>query len=137
MAKASKPSLRRDHGAPQASTNANEEGQGLLSGNASDEDDFVVRNGDINTLTITRTPNRVRFDLPPQEHNSHFDDLPPPYDESNVHHVSGQDIPLSGQRLLSEGESTHPGTATMWTCMVTPCAISTAPDLPSAVPCLT
>jgi solute carrier family 38 (sodium-coupled neutral amino acid transporter), member 11 len=108
MAKASKPSLRRDHGAPQASTN--EEDQGLLSGNASDEDDLVGKSGDIITPKVPRTPNRVRFDLPPQEDHSHFDDLPPPYDESNVPHVSGQDIPLSGQRLLSapDGESIHP-----------------------------
>jgi solute carrier family 38 (sodium-coupled neutral amino acid transporter), member 11 len=101
MAKATKSSLRRDQGALQISTN--EEDQGLLTGSAFDDDDEAILGhtgpNDGNTTPKTpRTPNRVRFDLPPQDDHRHSSSLPPSYDEPQVDAPDGRGIPLSGQQ---------------------------------------
>ncbi|TVY50055.1 Vacuolar amino acid transporter [Lachnellula occidentalis] len=72
---------------------ANEEDRGLLSGNSSeDEEDIVVHPGQPSSPEpeprTPRTPNRVRFDLPPVDTSPAANGAPPPYNDS----------PLSGHR---------------------------------------
>jgi sodium-coupled neutral amino acid transporter 11 len=90
MARARKNDIHRDG----ESTNdpANEEDRGLLQDNSSDEEDIVVH-GPIEEEPSTprnlRTPNRVRFYLPPALDTEAGDhDAPPPYNDS----------PTSGRR---------------------------------------
>jgi solute carrier family 38 (sodium-coupled neutral amino acid transporter), member 11 len=95
MAKANT-SMRRDGGALPVPTN--EEDVGLLSGNAFEDEDIVlqVSEPDIDDPPKTpRTPNRVRFDLPPISDPDTSDGAPPSYDDSLDHHSNG--IPLSSQ----------------------------------------
>ena len=91
MAKAKSYPIPRNGEHPTEPTN--EEDRGLLSGNSSeDEEDIVVHRGDSspqNEPRTPRTPNRVRFDLPPAlDIESASESAPPPYNES----------PLSGRR---------------------------------------
>jgi sodium-coupled neutral amino acid transporter 11 len=83
MAKARTSSLRRDGGHSDDPTN--EEDRGLLSGNSSDDEDIVVYPGASSPPTephTPRTPNRVRFDLPPSLNNDDASDSsPPPYND--------------------------------------------------------
>ena len=91
MAKAKSDMVRKDGENPGDATK--DEDRGLLSANSSDdEDDIIVHPGQ--TLQDSapeprtpRTPNRVRFDLPPVD-TSIPDAAPPPYNDS----------PLSGRR---------------------------------------
>ncbi|KAL3427677.1 transmembrane amino acid transporter [Phlyctema vagabunda] len=80
--------MRNDGENPAAALN--EEDRGLLSGNSSDdEEDIVVHPGQSQEsgARTPRTPNRVRFNLPPIETESDGAP-PPPYNDS----------PLSGRR---------------------------------------
>lgn len=90
MAKAKTNNSRRD--GENIENPANEEDRGLLSGNSSDEEDIVVHPGQHSSphqdARTPRTPNRVRFDLPPIDTDSDQNGAPPPYNES----------PLSGRR---------------------------------------
>ncbi|CAL3967458.1 hypothetical protein PZA11_003757 [Diplocarpon coronariae] len=85
MAKAKTNTVHKD-GENMADPN-NEEDRGLLSGNSSEEEDLVVhsgRNSSPDTEPRTpRTPNRVRFDLPPALDTEIPDHgPPPPYNDS-------------------------------------------------------
>ena len=70
----------------------NEEDRGLLSGNSSEDEDIIVhpgRSSPSDGPRTPRTPNRVRFDLPPAIDTENADDgAPPPYNDS----------PTSGRR---------------------------------------
>ncbi|KAG0652418.1 Vacuolar amino acid transporter 2 [Hyphodiscus hymeniophilus] len=71
----------------------NEEDRGLLSGNSSEDEDIIVHPGRSSPQEeprTPRTPNRVRFDLPPAIDTDDSNDTapPPPYNDS----------PLSGHR---------------------------------------
>jgi solute carrier family 38 (sodium-coupled neutral amino acid transporter), member 11 len=92
MAKAKKNDIRRD--GESIDDPANEEDRGLLAENSSDEEEDIVFHGppeeEPSTPRTPRTPNRVRFDLPPAldtEAGDH-DAPPPPYNDS----------PTSGRR---------------------------------------
>ena len=90
MAKAKSHNARRD--GENAENPANEEDRGLLSRNSSDDEDIVVHPGTTSSQEeprTPRTPNRVRFDLPPAIDTENANDgEPPPYTNS----------PLSGRR---------------------------------------
>ena len=92
MAKAKTNDVRRD--GQNADDPSNEEDRGLLSRNSTDdeEEDIVVhpgRSSPTETPRTPRTPNRVRFDLPPAiETDLEGNNAPPPYIDS----------PLSGRR---------------------------------------
>jgi sodium-coupled neutral amino acid transporter 11 len=90
MAKAKSHNARRD--GENAESPANEEDRGLLSRNSSDDEDIVVHPGTTSSQEeprTPRTPNRVRFDLPPAIDTENANDgEPPPYTNS----------PLSGRR---------------------------------------
>ncbi len=92
MAKAKTNIIRKD--GDNATELNNEEDRGLLSGNSSDEDEDLVvhpgRNSSPEAEPRTpRTPNRVRFDLPPVlDTDGYRNGAPPPYNDS----------PLSGRR---------------------------------------
>jgi sodium-coupled neutral amino acid transporter 11 len=90
MAKAKSLNARRD--GENAENPANEEDRGLLSRNSSDDEDIVVHPGTTSSQEeprTPRTPNRVRFDLPPAIDTENANDgEPPPYTNS----------PLSGRR---------------------------------------
>ncbi|KAF4625825.1 hypothetical protein G7Y89_g12340 [Cudoniella acicularis] len=82
MAKAKQQNARRD--GENATDPANEEDRGLLSGNSSDDEDLVVHPGQHssspeNEPRTPRTPNRVRFDLPPVDTEQSENGAPPPY----------------------------------------------------------
>ncbi|RDL38057.1 Transmembrane amino acid transporter [Venustampulla echinocandica] len=88
MAKAKPTNLRKD-GEDTDNTHTNEEDRGLLSGNSSDDEDIIVHHGAPSEPRTPRTPNRVRFELPPVESDIVANgDAPPPYNDS----------PLSGRR---------------------------------------
>ncbi|EKD16626.1 transmembrane amino acid transporter [Drepanopeziza brunnea f. sp. 'multigermtubi' MB_m1] len=87
MAKAKINTVRRD--GENTGDPDNEEDRRLLSGNSSDNEDLVVhpsRNGSLSTEPRTpRTPNRVRFDLPPAvDTDLDGNGAPPPYIDSAV-----------------------------------------------------
>lgn len=88
----------------------NEEDVGLLSGHASEDDDIVVHAGEtiMNELPKTpRTPNRVRFDLPPLTENGSAHGAPPSYDDAVDPHANG--IPLSSHHEpLLQGDESSP-----------------------------
>jgi solute carrier family 38 (sodium-coupled neutral amino acid transporter), member 11 len=87
-------SMRRDGGA--LPVPINEEDVGLLSGNASEDEDIIAHDGETATdeaPKIPRTPNRVRFDLPPIADHDLANGAPPSYDDSVDHHSNG--IPMS------------------------------------------
>jgi len=91
MAKAKTNTTRKD--GESTADPAHEEDRGLLSGNSSDDDDIVVNPGRDSSPEAEprtpRTPNRVRFDLPPAlDTDVHINGAPPPYNDS----------PLSGRR---------------------------------------
>lgn len=90
MAKARNNNLRKDGDGPE--NPANEEDRGLLSGNSSEDDDIVIHPGGTqqeDEPRTPRTPNRVRFDLPPAvDIEAANGSAPPPYNQS----------PLSGRR---------------------------------------
>lgn len=92
MAKAKLHNVRKNGENPTEPTN--EEDRGLLSGNSSEDDeaDIVVHPGFTSPPDeprTPRTPNRVRFDLPPAiDTDATSDGVPPPYN----------DPPLSGRR---------------------------------------
>ena len=69
-----------------------EQDQGLLSGNSSEDEDIIVHHGGSSPSDVShtpRTPNRVRFDLPPATNSEDdLDGAPSPYHDS----------PLSGRR---------------------------------------
>ncbi len=83
----------------------------LFSSNASDDDDIVVHAGTSyieEPPKTPRTPNRVRFNLPPLSEDGNPRGSPPPYDESESPSSNG--IPLSGHHdsttpFLSNGSS--------------------------------
>lgn len=90
-----------------------EEGQGLLSGHNSDDEDIIVHQGHHASTTSPvsprsrssskhlRTSNRVRFDLPSLDVS---DEQPPAYDEGLPHTSNG--IPLAGRRRPDAPRST-------------------------------
>ncbi|KAH8685623.1 amino acid transporter-like protein [Tricladium varicosporioides] len=91
MAKGKNNNARKD--GENATDPTNEEDRGLLADNSSDdEEDIVVHpgysNSPDNEPRTPRTPNRVRFDLPPVETDLEENGAPPPYNDS----------PLSGRR---------------------------------------
>lgn len=91
MAKAKTTNVWKDGDNPNDPTN--EEDRGLLSRNSTDdEEDIVVHPGETQTDAeprTPRTPNRVRFDLPPAiDAETANGNAPPPYNNS----------PLSGRR---------------------------------------
>ncbi|KAH7356658.1 amino acid transporter-like protein [Rhexocercosporidium sp. MPI-PUGE-AT-0058] len=92
MAKAKTNTTRKD--GENTADPAHEEDRGLLSDNSSDDDEDLVvhpgRNSSQEAEPRTpRTPNRVRFDLPPAlDTDLHSNGAPPPYNDS----------PLSGRR---------------------------------------
>lgn len=107
MVKAQNLALQRDRSALDGVTN--EEDRGLLSGNASDDEDIIVHaGGSISDDDIPKTPrgvNRVRFDLPPPAENttrspslsSHEDnDL----DSTHDVHPSGRRDSIAQQEML-------------------------------------
>lgn len=85
MAKAKTNVLRRD--GENSEEPANEEDRGLLSGNSSDEDEDIAVHPDAtppdDEPRTPRTPNRVRFDLPPAlDPEAANSTSPPPYNDS-------------------------------------------------------
>jgi sodium-coupled neutral amino acid transporter 11 len=86
MAKAKTNNSRRN-GESEEAHNA-EEDRGLLAGeDVSDDEDIIVHAGQEPNPHTPRTPNRVRFDLPPLSdaspaHDRNDDDGPPPYDDA-------------------------------------------------------
>jgi sodium-coupled neutral amino acid transporter 11 len=84
MAQAKHSSARRD--GEISNGPINEEDRGLLADNSSDEEDIVVHEQHEEPRT-PRTPNRVRFDLPPEIDDGADEAAPPAYNS-----------PLSGRR---------------------------------------
>lgn len=95
--------MRRDGGALPVPTN--EEDVGLLSGDASEDEDVIAETAIDEAPKTPRTPNRVRFDLPPIADHDLSNGAPPSYDDSLDQHSNG--IPLSSHHepLLSGNES--------------------------------
>lgn len=91
------PNLRMQRDGESWHASPNEEDRGLLSGNASDDEDIVVHPGAAEDGEVPKTPrsaNRVRFSIP-EVIFEHPIGAPPSYDDS----VSSSDgIPLSGRR---------------------------------------
>jgi sodium-coupled neutral amino acid transporter 11 len=107
MAKANT-SMRRDSGA--LPVPMNEEDVGLLSGNASEDEDIIVHAGERATdepPKTPRTPNRVRFNLPPIVDHDLANGAPPSYDDSVDHHSNGVAMSSHHEPLLpgSEGST--------------------------------
>jgi len=89
----------------------NEEDVGLLSENASEDDDIIVNAGESTADAppkTPRTPNRVRFDLPPIVDHDLTNGAPPSYDDSVDHHSNGIAMSSHHEPLLpgSEGPNT-------------------------------
>jgi sodium-coupled neutral amino acid transporter 11 len=91
MAKAKINNIRKD--GEDSNDPTNEEDRGLLSDNSSEDEDIIVHEGRSSPNDeprTPRTPNRVRFDLPPSNDDEATNgDAPPPYNDSP---------PLSGRR---------------------------------------
>lgn len=89
MAKAKPTDNRRDGDSQQSSSNGEATGL-LLRTSFSDDEDIIVHSGLKSTSTLPladpprtpRTPNRVRFDLPPAIESPEHDGPPPPYVDS-------------------------------------------------------
>src|SRR5579871_5392228 len=93
MAKANV-SMRRDGGALLVPTN--EEDVGLLSGDPSEDEDVTIHTSNAaadEAPKTPRTPNRVRFNLPPIADHDLSNGAPPSYDNSVDYHSNG--IPLT------------------------------------------
>jgi sodium-coupled neutral amino acid transporter 11 len=87
MAKVPNLTLQRDR--PAHNSAPNEEDRGLLSGNASDDDDIVVHEGGRSVANddIPKTPrsaHRVRFNLPPPTNATVRSRSVSPYDDSDL-----------------------------------------------------
>lgn len=98
--------MRREGGGLQISDD--EEDVGLLSGHGSDDDEIVFHAGETTTNELSktpRTPNRVRFDLPPLAENGSAHGEPPSYGDAVEPSANG--IPLSSHHepLLQGDES--------------------------------
>lgn len=121
MAKAKQSIIRKDGENTEASKN--EEDRGLLAADSSEDED-----GDLvthpspsppppeSTPRTPRTPNRVRFDLPPDTSNTHGDDSPPPYSDASrrpqVFHplltdIEAPSVTLAASPWGNEDEDVH------------------------------
>lgn len=107
MAKANN-GIRRD--GEMLPTLNNEEDIGLLSGNTSEDEDIIVHapesTADEHPKT-PRTPNRVRFDLPPIAEYDITNGAPPSYDDSVDHHSNGIAMSSHREPLLSGSEGSN------------------------------
>jgi len=107
MAKANT-SIRRDGGA--LPVLVNEEDVGLLSGNASEDEDIIVHTRESATdgpPKTPRTPNRVRFDLPPIIDRDLDNGAPPSYDDSIDHQSNGIAMSSHHEPLLPGSEGSN------------------------------